>query len=278
MARRKKAKQRDSITEERSNKSWSRANIINAVTSPLGLLALVTLVLETAIGILVYRVESDKAYPLLWGMIAVLVLVLVVALVTLYKRPDMGHLSLRSADSGVAGSRHDEIREIKYDVFLSAPMASLQSDQRYQDERKQILEIIAAMKEHCNFRSVYFAGEHIGSVTQFDQADVAADEALAQLRDSKYYVMVYGDRLLSSVFIEAGYAIALSKPSVLFVRSKADLPYLLQAAQQNFRFIKVYEYRDAVDLIRIIRTNGRKIFLNNKDRNGKSVALVPKVT
>ena len=39
--------------------------------------------------------------------------------------------------------------------------------------------------------------------------------------------------MVTSALVEAGYALALRLPCLLFVRNKADLPYLLRQAAQS---------------------------------------------
>jgi hypothetical protein len=148
-----------------------------------------------------------------------------------------------------------------HDVFLSSPILGFDSFEKYLSVRKTTLELIAALKDQCEINDVFFIGQQIETEHDyFHLPYVAVEDAFQVLRESPYYVLVYPERLISSVLIEAGYALALGKFSVYFVRDSKDLPNLLQVAPQIFSYVKIYEYKDSEDLIKKIRWYGAKIF------------------
>jgi hypothetical protein len=155
-----------------------------------------------------------------------------------------------------AGTRVDEP---KYDVFLSAPMAAM-AEADYIAYRRDVLRLKEALKEHCNFSRIYYAGETLDNPDQFDPEDLAAGIILKAMRSSSHFVMLYPEKLVSSVLVEAGYAMAANVPSVIFARSRDDLPFLLRRAPEAVSTIKCYESKNVDAIIEMLRRYPTEIF------------------
>lgn len=72
---------------------------------------------------------------------------------------------------------------------------------------------------------------------------------------------MYPEALPSSVLVEVGYAIALSKPTVIFTKSRQYLPFLLKDIDKTLTNVSVFEYTDPQEIVKKIRGNGRALFL-----------------
>ena len=146
--------------------------------------------------------------------------------------------------------------ETKFDLFFAYPMAAWDDAEMYKKERDAALQIVAALHGPCKVKTVYYAGQAITSTADFDENDVAAEENLEALRNCGCFLMVYPGRMVSSVLFEAGYALALKKNSIYFVRRIDDLPYIMKKAHtlsgSAFPRVKIYEYQDADHLIRLL--------------------------
>jgi hypothetical protein len=148
--------------------------------------------------------------------------------------------------------------EESYDVFLAAPMASYASDDAYRRDRENVLRIIHAL--HQAGYTVSYAGQSISSMADFDAGDTSIGDDYRALRASRYFVLWYPEKLASSVLVEAGWALALDKPSVYFVRNRADLPFLLRHADGAFPSVQIYGQDGVEAVVRLIAEQGTDLF------------------
>jgi hypothetical protein len=126
-----------------------------------------------------------------------------------------------------ATMKSDASSAFKYDVFLSAPMAAFACDDDYKAARADIKKVFNALTSRCNFR-VYWAAEKIESITDFDTLDVSALADLKAIAESRYFLLLYPEKLVTSALFEAGYALALKRHAHYFVRDRHHLPFLMR--------------------------------------------------
>jgi hypothetical protein len=105
--------------------------------------------------------------------------------------------------------------------------------------------------------SVYSAAGRIGK--DVDPEAIAAETDLAALIASRNFLMIYPSRLLSSCLLEAGYALVAGTPSVYFVRTDDDLPYLLRGAVESFRNARRVRYRDESEIVQFFQRYPDKV-------------------
>lgn len=144
----------------------------------------------------------------------------------------------------------------KYDVFLSAPMASFKDDSEYQPFRTDVLKVIHALRD-CGL-SVFCALEEIDSISQFDTHGISTHDDIAILQQTGSFLMLYPQKLATSALFEAGYALALGRPSLFFVRNEQDLPYLMQRlpeALTNVSILDSREWKTYEDIVKLLRRN-----------------------
>jgi hypothetical protein len=121
--------------------------------------------------------------------------------------------------------------------------------------------VAAAVSAACGLKDVYYAAQHIKTKADFDAADVSVTDALKAIHESKYFVMIYPSRMVSSCIFEAGCAVALRKPSLYFVRDKKHLPFLLQQAGEAMgNLVRIREAPDAAEMTRLICKHQLKLF------------------
>lgn len=226
------------------NKSSSKVGVIREVKTPLGLLVLIVLVTEVILGVLVAKAKGFDFTLLVLGMLLLLGGVL---FVIFKKKPSdfEGGITIESKKI-----------ETKHEVFLSSPMAGHGSDGSYRKDREDMLKLTKTLRQQCKFKSVIYAGQDIESITDFDAPDLSVRDNIEAIRESKYFVMVYPGKLVSSVLIEAGMALSEGKPSLYFVKKKDDLPFLLKQAEQAFESVKIYEYSNVDDICGLISKHG----------------------
>jgi hypothetical protein len=142
------------------------------------------------------------------------------------------------------------------DVFLSVPMASLDSDAQYQPFRADAMKVVTALRDRCGLR-VFCALEKIEALKQFDTYGAGARQDIEMLHDSANFVMLYPRRLPSSALFEAGYALARGMPCRFFVRDQTEadfkLPFLMRKLPEVFSHVSIIDssewttYEDIAD-------------------------------
>jgi hypothetical protein len=218
-------------------------SIINAVRTPLSFFTLVLLVAQ---GILIYLARKAEGVDFRILLIAFIVLTFLLVII-------VAILQYRSSTQREYRLTTDKkVTEYKYDVFLSIPMASLK-DKEYTEHRQFALSVVNHLKEHCQMKSIVYAGESIDAKYKFDPHDIAVLDDLDAITKSKFFVLVYPRRVASSVLFEAGIALALGKECRYFVKSRNHLPFLLKQAEQAFVNVKMYEYANLEDIKKVLQ-------------------------
>lgn len=229
----------------------SRSAILGTVRTPITLFALIFLVIEAILLIVAQKASDFNLTLLIAGMIVAFIMLLTIILYLIVKRPEL----FNPESEGLVPSP-----KVKYDVFLSSPMAAFTNDEEYKDDRKDTLRIVETLQDKCKFDSVFYAGRHIDSIDSFDAEDISIQNDYEALSKSRYFVMLYPKKIVSSVLVEAGWALALRKPSIYFVRNRDDLPFLLKEAAMAYPRVKVYEENGIDDIVKLIELNGEEIF------------------
>lgn len=229
-----------------SNCNEKKADIINSIKSPIGLLALIVLVSEVILGLLSAKADGLDFTLLITSMFLLLYGILFI----IYKKEK----TLTSVNIG-----KEESIVIKNDLFLASPMASFESEESYISERKNMLSLIDTFRKECNFKSIVYAGNNIESMADFDAPDLSVKDDFEAIKESEYFAMVLPQKIYSSVLVEAGAALALSKPSIYFVKSKNDLPFLLAHSEMAFTSVKIYEYSTIEDIKKLIARHKKSL-------------------
>jgi|GEM_PF-1818200 len=228
-----------------------RAAVIREVQTPLGFFALIVLVAEAILGFLASKASGLDFTLLVGGMIFILLLLIVTVAFLAHKSP---------ARLGYGTPSLPAAKTIRHDVFISSPMAGFEDDMKYRQDRQNVLRILDSLRKECKFTSLVYAGRDVRSMEDFDAADLSVKDDFLALEESKYFVLLYPEKMLSSVLFEAGAALALRKPSLYFVRDRDDLPFLMKQAEMAFPVVKIYEYSSADDIVKLIEKHGEKLF------------------
>lgn len=122
--------------------------------------------------------------------------------------------------------------KLAYDLFIAAPMSALAPD-AYADGRQEVLALMRLLSDRHGFGSIYFAGADIGEAKSFTGEGEALKRDLAALRASRFLVLIYPSKIVTSALVEVGYALALDLPCLLLVQDRRDLPYLLNQAERG---------------------------------------------
>jgi len=133
-----------------------------------------------------------------------------------------------------------------HDVFISCPMTSVPGPE-YERLRATIESLTTAIV--ARGYSAYSAAGRISKPERADPEAIAAEKDLPALIASRNFVMIYPGKLLSSCLLEAGYALVAGTPSVYFVKTDDDLPYMLRGAVESFRNARRVKYRDESEIV-----------------------------
>jgi hypothetical protein len=232
-----------------ANRTATKVSILSQVKTPIGLFALVVLVVEGILGAAVFRVSEDQRFYLALLM-AVILLVVVAGVVWLSAHGKLPGGSSATGDALDAGAPSGATRRAwSFDVFVSAPMAAFGTDEEYKEMRAQVLRVVKTLRTRWKLK-VFYAGESIESKKSFDKADAVAVDDLDAVRESRTFLMVYPAKLPTSTLVEAGYALATAESSVYFVRREDDLPYLLRHSVKNKRIpCRAIVYQEIGDVV-----------------------------
>ena len=227
-----------------ANREW--VSVIRLVRTPLAFFTLLVLATEGILVGLAVRVSGFDLTLLLVGMI-LLLFALVLAVIA----------TQRQARGTTADS---DTKNRKYDVFIASVLAGFEDDARLLAEKKTALAVAKAFEEECHF-TVYYAGKDVKSVQDFDGSHIGARADLDALRDSRHFIMIYPQKITSSVLFEAGYAYQRCETSTFFVRNASDLPYLMRRLPEvHSNFVRTLTYKDSTDIVRMIKAHREHLF------------------
>jgi pimeloyl-ACP methyl ester carboxylesterase len=172
----------------------------------------------------------------------------------------------RSKDSAVYGWVREQLMtcltRFEHDVFLAMAMAGVDTEEQYQSYRAQALNIKKWLQEHCGFRSVFYAGDNLETKDKFEAEDFSLSTDIKALSRSKYFLLVYPEKIVSSVLFEAGIAVALGKPSVYFIHDRKNLPFLMNKAEQAIlpAGVRIYEYDNPSKIEQLLCSPGEGLW------------------
>lgn len=147
----------------------------------------------------------------------------------------------------------------RFDVFVSAPMSSLKGS-KYRKFRSSLDDALSALAEKSDLSRYYFAGDMFGDISDFDDKLVGTERDLRALGNSDRFLLILPEKLASSSLVEAGFALALGIPSVLFVTNRDHLPWALQEIGQLSESTKVGEYNKPSDIAHRISSHGPELW------------------
>lgn len=165
-----------------------------------------------------------------------------------------------------------------YDVFLASPMASLPGSREYEVERKAAQDVKVALENYCDL-TVYYAGDSLESQDEFDSPVMAAEENFKALENAHHFVLLALGEVSrpSSIYVEAGFALARKLPSLYLVRDPESLPFILGSLNEHERsdtlpHVSVEFVPSTARAVGLVRKHGKTIFkrLNGAATSGRA--------
>jgi len=148
-----------------------------------------------------------------------------------------------------------------YDLYISLPMTSLTKAKYYEyDElRRLLLYVVNSVRECCGWKKIYCAALHIERIEDVLDPLISASVDLEPIEKSRNYMLIYPEKLYSSVLVESGISLALKMPSFYFVKDVEHLPYILREASAAFQYIYTKQFDDFNEIPNWIKDQGWKI-------------------
>ncbi len=140
-------------------------------------------------------------------------------------------------------------------AFISTPIASFTADE-YKRMKKIVKDLIRVLRYELEILHIYYAGEDIDGVEDFHSPEVAIKQDMQGICSYEFFILIYPGRYISSVLVEAGYALALRKKCLFFVQKRSDLPFILQSADKVFKRVRIVEYGAMEDIPGLLKTEG----------------------
>lgn len=133
---------------------------------------------------------------------------------------------------------------VKHRIFIASPMSGFNDEIAYKENREIVLSTLDHLSNKSELQSVYFAGQHIKSKADFTPSKSALENDISALENADIFLLIYPDRVFSSVLIEIGYAMALNKSILIMIKKREDLPYLLKQAEEVWPNITIELYEE----------------------------------
>lgn len=114
----------------------------------------------------------------------------------------------------------------KTNLFLSMQMGGLSGDE-YVQVRRDIMGVIYDLKKEEK-HDVYFLNEFIQTSEEFNESSFDVEKYLKKIEECDYFIAVISNKVVSSVYYEAAYAIANGKESFYFVKDEKFMPLVMR--------------------------------------------------
>ncbi|KPF61852.1 hypothetical protein IP88_15350 [alpha proteobacterium AAP81b] len=175
-----------------------------------------------------------------------------------------GSSSSRSA-IGTEPARTDiSAADLRYDLFVSAPMDAFDDDKSFQSNQAVVAKFLLALQTRVGAKQIYFGGAMTDQKAQFDDAGLGYETVRSALESAKSFILIWPQRVPSSCLVEVGIAAARHLPTAIFYRKDVSLPYLLRgklASRMADKWpVTAYEYADFDALRQIIQLKGAELF------------------
>jgi len=134
-------------------------------------------------------------------------------------------------------------------LFFSIQMNDL-TENEYRTVQEKMLAVIDITKAMKGFSHIYYYNRNLPTHESFIKADFRIQEYMSELRKCNYFIAVITKRVHSSIYFEAGYALAKGKQCIFYVKRSADaLPTVMKRSVEVYDTAKVVEFDDLDDVV-----------------------------
>jgi nucleoside 2-deoxyribosyltransferase len=123
-------------------------------------------------------------------------------------------------------------------------MSQLKPEQ-YSSTRSEAMELVSVLRRKYD---VFFLNEHIVQLADFSENSFDAPKYIDEIAKSDYFIAIVVERNCSSIYFEAGYALALNKPSIYFVTKEEVIPSLMRVIGKVHLHVKINSVQSMNDI------------------------------
>ena len=138
---------------------------------------------------------------------------------------------------------------------------------RSEEEYKSLKDCLNKIKEMVEkkglFTDIICPAFTINGERDYGGSIVVVNKVFSDLKQVDSHIVIYPRKMPSSVLIELGYGIALTKKTLVFYHE--ELPYLVKEAAQVINHVHTYRYDNYDDLLNYLYRNVRSIFFKEND-------------
>lgn len=250
--------------EPPSSKIVPVLKILDTTTKLLGLAILV------AQGILLFLANRLDGLAQILLVVGTLVLLLIAVTGGIYleaKRISSNRTAapLKPSENPQIAFKYTSVSSKPNSLFLSAPMDAFDNAETQVEHREVVLQIQDSLRKHCGIEYTYYAGTDIQNGEEFQSPAVALRQNFQKLCEAEKFIMIYPERLASSILFEAGMALGLRKDSVWFAKEGKKLPFLMRRAEGasekgGLPKIQIYYYDSPRKILNWIENDGNLLF------------------
>ena len=136
----------------------------------------------------------------------------------------------------------------KYRLFISIQMNDL-SDFEYTTIQKEILSILEFSKSMGHIEDIYYFNRNIPTKDEFNKAEFKANKYMYELDRCDYFIAVILKRVHSSIYAEAGYAIAKGKKCLFYIKKDGNvLPTILNKSTEIYEHVRSIEFNEIAEV------------------------------
>lgn len=148
-----------------------------------------------------------------------------------------------------------DVKEQPDSVFISTPIASL-PEADYKKMKAVVQDVQDVLRYELDVTIIYYAGDTISGAEDFHSPEAAIRQDFRGIHACEYFLLIYPERIASSVLVEVGYALCLKKQCLFFVKNRNDLPFLIRSADKVFKRVKIVEYAESGDIPDLLKNTG----------------------
>lgn len=149
----------------------------------------------------------------------------------------------------------EDIEEQSDSVFISTPIASL-PEMEYQGMKAIVQEVQDVLRYDLDVTIIYYAGDTISGTADFHTPEAAIKQDFRGIHACEYFLLIYPERIASSVLVEVGYAMCLKKKCLIYTKNRDELPFLIRTADNVFKRVKIVEYPQSSDIPVLLKQSG----------------------
>ena len=144
--------------------------------------------------------------------------------------------------------RQSKRHKRKYRLFISIQMNDL-SDVEYTTIQKEILSILEFSKSMEHIEHIYYFNRNIPTKNEFNKAEFKANKYMNELDRCDYFIAVILKRVHSSIYAEAGYAMAKGKKCLFYIKKgEKVLPTVLNKSTEIYEHVRAIEFTEIAEV------------------------------